>query len=120
MALTLSSERRESVVDSSIGRPLLGDERDRVVDAGVAGAAADVAGHRLLDLRRARLRVAREQRAGVHQLPGLAVAALHDVLVEPGLLQRAPDRALCERFDRGHLLARERADRSRARARRYA
>src|SRR5690606_5583791 len=92
-------------------------ERDRIADARVAGAAADVAGHRGVDLLCARLGVAGQQGAGVHQLPGLAVAALHDVFLEPGLLQRAADLAFAQRLDRGHLLAGERADRGRARAR---
>src|SRR3990170_5907714 len=65
-APALSRVRRLSWVCSSIDRPLLRRERDRVADAGVAGAAADVAGHRAFDLVVARLGIAGEQRARVH------------------------------------------------------
>src|SRR5690606_8711030 len=114
-APAFSSVRRERATVSGIGRSLLRHHGDRVVDAGVAGAAADIAGHRLVDLLRARLWVASEQRSGVHQLPGLAIAALHHVLVHPGLLQRPADRALAQGFDRRHLLVADRADWQRAR-----
>src|SRR5215469_2599779 len=53
----------------------------------VAAAAAQVAGHRRVDLRDAWLRGLREQRAGRHDLPGLAVTALHDIDFEPRRLQ---------------------------------
>src|SRR6478736_4311932 len=90
--LARSRVRRETLMvleSSDIGRgSFLGGHLDGLADAAVTGAAADVALHRLVDLVLARIGVLGEQRARGHQLAGLAIAALHHVDVEPGLLQR--------------------------------
>jgi hypothetical protein len=50
-------------------------------------AAAKVAGHRLVNVGVGRFRVAGQKGRRAHQLPGLAIAALCHLLVDPGLLQ---------------------------------
>src|SRR5579872_4583091 len=64
-----------------------GSDPDRTADAVVATAAADVARHRRVDVGIARLWLLPEQCAGRHDLSRLAVATLHDVDLEPRLLQ---------------------------------
>src|SRR5882672_8883931 len=77
---------------------------DRGADAGVSAAAADV-GHRRVDVLVARARVPREERNRRHDLARLAVAALRDLVVDPGLLHRVQLAALGEALDGEHLLA---------------
>src|ERR1700747_1986903 len=48
-------------------------------DTYVGRAAAYVAAHGSIDVGIARVRIGFQQRSGRHDLPGLAVAALHDV-----------------------------------------
>src|SRR5712691_2951745 len=63
---------------SRIGRALPGcGAVDCGADALIGAAAADVAGHRGIDVGIARLRRGGEQRRGRHDLPRLAIAALH-------------------------------------------
>ena len=57
-------------------------------DAQVRGAAAQVTGHRIVDVRVGGLGVPREQRSGRHDLPGLTVPALRYVHLLPRHLQR--------------------------------
>src|SRR4051794_26831884 len=57
-----------------------------VLDALIAAAAADVAGHRVPDLVMRRLRILRQERSCLHDLPGLAEAALRHVDLAPRLL----------------------------------
>ena len=57
-------------------------------DALIAAAAADVAAHRAVDLVLGRVLVGREQRGGLHDLAGLAIAALRDIEGAPRLLHR--------------------------------
>lgn len=71
---------------ATTGRLLL----DRCADARVGAAAADVAAHGLVDLLQAGLRRALEQTHRRHDLPGLAVSALGDVVLDPGLLHDLP------------------------------
>ena len=75
---------------------------NRLADAEVGAAAADVAVHRAIDVRVARLRRRRQQRRGRHDLARLAVAALRDVDLLPRDLQRmrAVRRQPFERRDR--------------------
>ena len=61
---------------------------DGRADALVGAAAADVAGHRGVDVGVGGLRLRGEQRRGRHDLAGLAVAALRHVELDPGLLHR--------------------------------
>jgi hypothetical protein len=63
---------------------------DCFADADIGAAAADVAGHGIVNVGIARMRVAREKRRRRYDLARLAVAALNDFLVEPGLWILAP------------------------------
>src|SRR4029078_13053045 len=68
-------------------------------DVPVAGAAADVALQRLLDLVLGRARVLTQQRGRGYQHPRRAVAALESVMLVEGLLQRRQLLALAEPLD---------------------
>src|SRR5215472_2684183 len=57
-------------------------------DALVAAAAADVAAHHAVDVVLRGVLVGRKQRRGLHDLAGLAIAALRDVQDVPSLLDR--------------------------------
>src|SRR4030095_869218 len=57
---------------------------DRGANALIGAAAADVALHRAVDVGIARIRRARQERSRLHDLTGLAVAALRDVVLCPG------------------------------------
>ncbi len=70
-------------------------------DALIGGAAADIAGHRRLDLLRGGSRRPGQQIRRLHDLARLAVAALHHVELGPGLPQRLAHRAR-EPLEGGH------------------
>src|SRR5262249_38769251 len=59
---------------------------DGFADAEIGPAAADVPGQRLVDIGIGGRRDLRQQGGGGHDLAGLAVAALHDLEIEPRLL----------------------------------
>src|ERR1700742_4310721 len=59
---------------------------DRVFDALVTAAAADVARHRFAYLVVGRFWIFRQKRSGLHDLASLAIAALRDIELAPGLL----------------------------------
>jgi len=61
---------------------------DGVLDALVTAAPADVARHRLAYLVVRRFRIFVQERSGLHDLAGLAEAALRHVDLAPGLLHR--------------------------------
>src|SRR5262245_37128074 len=61
---------------------------DRADNAQIGAAAADIAVHVLDDLRPRRVLVARQEFRRLHDLTGLAVAALRHLLGDPGFLQR--------------------------------
>src|SRR5712691_3678179 len=61
---------------------------DRSVDALIAAAPADVAGHGIGDLGVGRIVLGREESGRLHDLAGLAVAALRHVQGAPSLLHR--------------------------------
>src|SRR4051812_24396441 len=63
-----------------------GSALDRFLDALVGAATADVAAHRRINVGVGRMGVFIEQGAGRHDLARLAVAALHDVDLDPGVL----------------------------------
>src|SRR5262245_13642692 len=69
----------------------------------IGPAAADVAGQGGIDVGIARAWIARQQRRGRHDLPRLAVAALHDLTVEPGLLDLGTSRRSAYGLDRRDL-----------------
>src|SRR5687768_11595978 len=60
---------------------------DGGADARIGAAAAD-AGHRLVDVLVARMRVAPQQRHRSHDLAALAIAALRHLVIDPRLLHR--------------------------------
>src|SRR5215831_9007557 len=87
-----------------MSRPLRGGANGRV-DALITTAATQIARHRGVDLRIAGRRLALEQGRGLHDLAGLAVAALRHVQGSPGDLRRVLALGV-ETFDRDHRLAR--------------
>src|SRR5260370_41624497 len=77
---------------------------DGVFDALVGTAAADVARHRFPYLVARRFWILDQQRCRLHDLTGLAIAALRNVEVAPSLLNRMIARRM-EPFDRRDLPA---------------
>src|ERR1051326_8638721 len=80
-------------------------------------AAADGAAHGVVDVGIARMRVVRQRRRGGHDLSRLAVAALHDFTIEPGLLDPGACRRSADRLDRRHARLADAVDRGDAGAR---
>src|SRR5262249_40843540 len=78
---------------------------DRLHDVDVPGAATEVAGDGLADLRLARVRISREERAAGHHHAGRAVAALEPVLLPEALLHRMELAIPLQSLDRLHLVA---------------
>src|SRR5262249_55646916 len=66
---------------------LVGSAFDRLLDAHIRHAAAEIAVHRFDDLLVGRIQILSQQRGRLHDLPGLAVAALRHLLRGPRLLQ---------------------------------
>src|SRR6516165_3834887 len=99
---------------------LLGSRRfasrllDGLSDAGIGAAAANVPRQRLVDIGIGGRRYLREQRRGSHDLAGLAVAALYDLQVEPGLLNPLAGTGGADSLDRGDRMSRRGADRHHA------
>src|SRR5882672_9364060 len=81
---TLLANRMIAPLSQPFGRTL-----DRLANAHIGGAAAQVPAHGLLDVRFHGSGPGFEQRNRAHDLPALAVAALHDVLVDPRVLDGA-------------------------------
>src|SRR5580692_335132 len=100
-------------------RSLLGGALDGAEDARIGAAAADVAVHVADDVVAARILIAGEQRGGLHDLPGLTVAALRHLQIEPGFLQRMVAIGR-QPFDGGDVLACHHGDGRLARADRLA
>src|SRR5438132_5273562 len=84
---------------------------DRLANADIGPTAADVAGHRIVDIGVGRMRVARKERRGRHDLARLAVAALNDLPVEPGLLDPGARSRRADRLDRRALGGADAVDR---------
>ena len=95
-----------------VGHPL-----DRVHDAAVARAPAEVAAEPAHDLRPAGPRVAFQQRGGRHDHPRRAEPALDGICHRESLLQRVRARRVAQPFDREDVLARRPARGRPARAR---
>src|SRR5262244_4600965 len=70
----------------------------------IAAAAADIATHRIVDLGLGRVLRCRQQCRGLHDLAGLAIAALRDIERAPSLLHRMIAVAV-EPFDRRYRAA---------------
>src|SRR6202011_2203870 len=94
--------RRSRIMSASLSARLRG-LLDRFANADIGPAAADVAGHRVVDIGIGRMRVAGEERRSGHDLARLAVAALNDLPVEPGLLDLGACRRRADRLDRCDL-----------------
>src|SRR5687767_6758451 len=88
----------------------------RLDDARVRAAAAQVGCERLPDLILTRVPVRCEQRGGLHDHAVDAVAALHRLLLDEGLLQRVRPLRGAQPFERDDLLAGGGRDRHAARA----
>src|ERR1700716_723405 len=71
---------------------------DRVFDALVTAAAADIARHRFSYLIVCGFWIFHQQCGRLHNLAGLAIAALRDIYLAPGLLNRVITRGM-EAFD---------------------
>src|SRR6185503_11298612 len=69
---------------------------DGRANAAIRAATTDIARHRRTDVGVARVRIGIEQRGRRHDLTRLAVAALNDFLIQPGLLHF---RAVARRAD---------------------
>src|SRR3569623_2814481 len=81
--------RRESVwMPISLLRHLGRSRVDRGADARIGAAAAEIAGHHLVDVLVGRLVDQSQQRDRLHDLSGLAVTALRDLMLDPGLDHR--------------------------------
>src|SRR5271167_3655886 len=74
---------------------------DRFTNADIGSTATDVAGHRIVDIGIARVRIGRQQRGCGHVLAGLAIATLNDFEIEPRLLNLLTRRRIPDSFDRG-------------------
>src|SRR3954447_5538036 len=101
---------RSGVMSASLCLRLRG-ELDGFANADVGAATADVPAHGLIDVGVCRTRVACQQRRGRHDLSGLAIAALHDFVLEPGLLNLCAGVRLADRFDRRNLRTADAVDR---------
>src|SRR5580693_6981609 len=85
--------------------PFRGGANGRM-DALVAAATADIASHGIVDLLVTRSGGFREERRRLHDLPGLAIAALGYREIAPGDLHRMLTLRI-EALDRGHGLTRD-------------
>src|SRR5271167_539662 len=82
------------------------------------GAAAADIGNGLVDVLVGRLRLLLQKGRHRHDHAALAITALGDVVIDPGLLHLVQGAVACESFDRGDLLADSLADRDPAGPRR--
>src|SRR6267142_3211806 len=87
---------------------------DRFANADIGPTAADVAGHCGVDIGIRWIWIAREQRRSRHDLPRLAVPALNDLAVEPGLLNLGARRCRADGLDGCDLGLSDAVDRSNA------
>src|SRR5262252_1677327 len=102
-----------SMCASHFGR----SELDRPADADIGHASAQVAAHDGVDVLVARVAKILEQSCGLHDLSGLAIAALRRLRLDPGLLQWMLTMRV-EPLDRRDRRVRHRAERRNAGAHR--
>src|SRR5271169_1177735 len=102
--LTFSMTAWTGVMSGSCGSRLDGGG-----DALVAATATDVAAHGIVDLGLGRVLRRRQQRGGLHDLAGLAIAALRNIQGAPGLLHRMIAVTI-EALDRCHRATTDIAD----------
>src|SRR5688500_9456694 len=100
--------------------PTGGDLLDGCTDAEVGRAPAQVSTHRFVDVGVGWVRIAVQERHGLHDLAGLAVTAPGHVVVDPGLLDGVQLATLGQAVDRRDVLALDGADRCDARTPRLA
>src|SRR5215469_7117050 len=93
---------------------------DRLADTDIGAAAADVSCHRRVDVGVVRMRRVRKQRRRRHDLTGLAIAALNDFQIQPGLLDRGSRARSADALDRGDAAIADGADRQQTGAQRFA
>src|SRR5512132_2392742 len=74
---------------------------DRFADADIGPTAANVAGHGIVDLGIARVRIARQQSRRRHDVPGLTIPALDNLEIEPCLLNLPASRRIADGLDGG-------------------
>src|SRR4051812_47235159 len=103
--------RREnpSILPMSLLRHLCRGRVDRGADARIGPATTEIAGHHFVDVFIRRLGDQLEKRDGLHDLAGLAIAALRDLMFDPGLQNRMLV-FVAQPVERDDLLAGEVAD----------
>src|SRR6516164_1956830 len=89
---------------------------DRLADADIGAAAADVACHGSVDVRIIRVWRVSEQSRRRHDLTRLAIAALDDFQIQPSFLNLCARRRRADAFDRGDGAIADRTDRQETRA----
>src|SRR5713226_238929 len=104
-------ELRGSTIMSASRSAWLRGLLDSFTNAKIGPTATDVAGHRGIDLGVSRMWLVRQERRRGHDLARLAVAALNDLAVEPGLLDFGARRCRADRLDRCDLGFADAADR---------
>src|SRR5262249_54596629 len=93
---------------------------DRLADADVGAAAANVSCHRGVNVGVVGMRRVRKQRCRRHDLTGLTIAALNDFQIQPGLLDRGSRARSADALDRGYAAIADGADRQQTGAQRFA
>src|SRR3954454_3743523 len=101
---------RSGVMSASLCVRLRG-ELDGFANADVGTATANVPAHGVINVGVRRTGVACQQRRGRHDLSGLTIAALHDFVLKPGLLNLCASLRLADRFDGRNLRAADAVDR---------
>src|SRR5918995_252131 len=76
---------------------------DGLANANVGAATANVTGHRIVDVGIGWIGVGGKEFRSRHDLAGLAVAALNDLSIEPGLLDLCALRCRADRLDGSDL-----------------
>src|ERR1700690_3707150 len=82
---------------------------DCLANAHIRAAPTDVAGHRRIDVGITRMGRCAQKRARGHDLPGLTVAALYDLRIEPRLLDAPPGGSRSDTLDGGDRTLTDRA-----------
>src|SRR5574340_1735190 len=85
----------------------------------IRAASTDISIHGIVNVRVAGMWLLGKQRRGGHDLPGLAIATLRNILFHPGFLYWMR-RVRGQAFDCGDLFSRDAGNRSDARARSFA
>src|ERR1700683_5546601 len=91
-----------------------GGTADGAANPDIGAAAADVAGHRRVDVGIIGMGCAVQKRSGRHDLAGLAIAALRHIFRDPGLLHFVQRAVLGKTLDGGDLIALRTGNRQRA------